>query len=80
MNRPYFQRIGQILIHLGATTRRAVSEARLQQLRSEQRTLLGTILIDLGYISEHDVSRALSLQRDLDTNGAVTVHDFDTID
>lgn len=80
MNRPYFQRIGQILIHLGATTSRKVSEARLLQIRSEHTTPLGQILTNLGYVSEQDISRAISLQHDLDTNGAVITSDYDTID
>jgi type IV pilus assembly protein PilB len=51
-------RIGDVLVQSGAVTREAVEAA--VQANSNDR--LGTVLIDLGLLSEQDVTRALSEQ------------------
>ena len=65
--RPNHQRIGQILIHLGASNEKHVSEARLIQLKNETLRRLGEIMVEFGHITKDDLERALSLQHDLDS-------------
>lgn len=65
--RPHHQRIGQILIHLGASDEKHVSEARLVQMKNTVLRRLGEIMIEYGHITEDDLERALSVQRDLDS-------------
>ncbi|MBN2620793.1 hypothetical protein JXB22_06850 [candidate division WOR-3 bacterium] len=65
--RPNHQRIGQILIHLGASNEKCVSEARLVQLKNTVLRRIGEIMIEYGHITEDDLERALSIQRDLDS-------------
>jgi hypothetical protein len=59
--------LGQILIHLGAADRHQVMQARSQQITHHSSKRIGEILCDLGYINEDDLTRALSLQQDLDS-------------
>jgi hypothetical protein len=67
INRPSHQRIGQILIHLGASDENKVSEARLVQIKNATLRRIGEIMIEHGHITEDDLDRALSIQRDLDS-------------
>jgi hypothetical protein len=67
-SRPNYLRLGQILIHLDVATSKEIIEARLKQMRGESPKLIGKILIELGYIVEDDLNRALNLQKDLDMN------------
>jgi len=57
-------RIGQILIHLNVITHHQVLEARRIQMCNPSRRL-GEIMIELGHITQFDLDRALSLQRDM---------------
>jgi len=57
--------LGQILIHLGAVTHNQVIEARKHQMKFEGKKKIGKILLEFGYITEEDLYRGLSLQRDL---------------
>jgi len=66
-NRPSNQRIGQILIHLGASDEKHVSEARLIQLKNATLRRIGEIMIEYGHITEDELERALSIQHDLDS-------------
>jgi hypothetical protein len=65
-SRPLNQRLGQILVTIDAIDYLRVMEARLIQMTQTQPTPIGQILVDLGYISNDDLKRALSLQNDLD--------------
>jgi len=65
-NRPFNQRLGQVLITLDAVNHVKVIKARQIQMAQAPPTPLGQILIDLGYITAEDLNRALSLQKDLD--------------
>lgn len=66
-SRPSHQKIGQILIHLGASNEKRVSEARLIQIKNATLRRIGEIMIEYGHITEDDLARALSIQRDLDS-------------
>jgi hypothetical protein len=59
--------LGDILITLGVVSYKQVNEARWVQMNeySGKNKRLGEIMIELGYITEDDLHRALSLQRDL---------------
>jgi hypothetical protein len=67
-HRPNNLRLGQILIHLDIATSKEIIEARLKQMRGESSKLIGKILIELDYVTEDDLNRALSLQKDIDMN------------
>jgi hypothetical protein len=59
--------LGQILIHIGAADRSQVMHARSQQIKSHSTKKIDEILCDMGYITQEDLHRALSLQQDLDS-------------
>ncbi len=64
------RRIGQILRKLGKLNREQVHEAldiQQQQARKGQRRLIGELLVELGYITEADVSAALAAQSGMAT-------------
>ena len=67
-DRPNNQRIGQILITLGITSSKEVSAARLVQMQENSLRRLGEIMKELGYVTEEWISRAMSIQHDLDAN------------
>ncbi|MCX7996092.1 MAG: hypothetical protein N3A65_10070 [candidate division WOR-3 bacterium] len=71
MNNTYRKFLGDILITLGVIMHKEVFEARWVQMNkySGQNKRLGEIMIELGYITNEDLNRALSLQRDLRENG-----------
>jgi len=60
--------LGQILIHLGVVNHNQILEARRYQIRINNQKKLGEILIELGYITEEDLHRGLSIQQDLKNN------------
>jgi hypothetical protein len=65
-NRPFNQRLGQVLITLDVVNHVKVIKARQIQMTQRPPEPIGRILIDLGYITAEDLNRALSLQKDLD--------------
>jgi hypothetical protein len=65
-NRPYYLRLGQILIHLNVIDNTKVTIARRKQVISESSKRIGEIMIESGYITEDELNKGLSLQRDLD--------------
>jgi len=60
--------LGQILIHLGVVNHNQILEARRYQIETNNQKRLGEILIELGYITEKDLHRGLSIQQDLKNN------------
>lgn len=60
--------IGQILIHLGVVTNKQVITVRKYQDKINGTKKLGEIMVELGYITEEDLDRGLSLQNDLQKN------------
>ena len=66
-HRPNCQRLGQILIHLDVIGHKEVIEARRLQMNYPEKPI-GKIMIKLNYITEEDLYRALSLQKDIDMN------------
>ena len=54
------RRIGRILTKMGKIKREQVDEA--MQLQSQRRAPLGQLLIELGYVTQEDVSAALAAQ------------------
>jgi hypothetical protein len=60
--------VGQILIHLDVIARRQLDEARRKQIKHKSLRRIGEILIELGYVTEHNLNRALSLQKDIADN------------
>ena len=66
-HRPLDFRLGQILVHMGVINNQKVVRARRKQIRQKYVKPLGEILTEMGYITFDDLSRALSLQKDLDT-------------
>jgi len=60
--------LGQILIHLGAVNHNQILEARRHQIKTNNQKRLGEILIELGYITEEELRRGLSIQQDLKNN------------
>jgi hypothetical protein len=67
-NRPGNLRLGQILITLDVINYLKIIEARQIQMAQSTPVPIGQILLDLGYIDNDDLCRALSLQNDLDMN------------
>ena len=67
-NRPYNQRIGQVLITLDVVNHLKIIKARQVQMAQKPSAPIGKILIELGYITADDLNRALSIQKDLDIN------------
>jgi hypothetical protein len=67
-SRPFNQRLGQVLITLDVVNHVKVIKARQIQMTQKPPAPIGSILIDLGYITAEDLNRALSLQKDLDIN------------
>ncbi|HEX7320009.1 MAG TPA: hypothetical protein VF399_06625 [bacterium] len=65
-NRPFNQRLGQVLITLDVVNYVNVIKARQLQIAQKPPVPIGRILIELGYITAEDLNRALSLQKDLD--------------
>lgn len=59
--------VGEILVTLGVLDYRKLVEARWVQMNkySGKNKLLGEIMMELGYITEDDLNRALSIQKDL---------------
>jgi type IV pilus assembly protein PilB len=57
--------LGRILTKMGKTTRDQVQEAL--QLQSQRRLPIGQLLIELGYVTEHDVNLALAAQAGMET-------------
>jgi type IV pilus assembly protein PilB len=57
---PQFQRIGEILLHIGKITEKQLNEALALQNTTHER--LGTVLINAGAITEEDLVTAYSLQ------------------
>lgn len=64
-HRPEHLYFGQILIHLDIATHKEIMAARRIQLNKQPEKPIGEIMIELGYINEGDLQRALSLQRDI---------------
>ncbi len=60
--------LGQILIHLEVVNHNQIIEARRYQIEINNQKRLGEILIELGYITEGDLHRGLSIQQDLKNN------------
>jgi hypothetical protein len=55
-------------MHLDVIIRRQLDEARSVQMMQCPAKLLGEIMMGLDYITEEDIVRALSLQKDIATN------------
>ena len=61
--------IGEILLESGAISREQLDEAlqtHREKLQNGKRTLLGQTLVDLGFATEEDVTRAIARQADVD--------------
>jgi len=67
-SRPYNQRLGQVLITLDVVNHLKIMKAHQFQMAQKPPAPIGQILINLGYITDDDLNRALSIQRDLDIN------------
>ncbi len=57
--------IGQILMHLDIITRRQLARVRRKQIRRRSLKRIGEIMIEFGYVTEKELNRALSLQKDI---------------
>ncbi|MEO0129963.1 MAG: hypothetical protein ABIL02_06970 [candidate division WOR-3 bacterium] len=62
--------VGEILVTLGALDYKKIVEARWVQMNkySGKNKPIGEIMVELGCITQEDLERALSLQRDLRNN------------
>jgi hypothetical protein len=64
-SRPGEQRLGQILRDMGVVNTDAIIEARLLQMKESSAKRIGEIMLELGHITENDLSRALAIQQEM---------------